>query len=155
MQQKCINRLNLIKILSHRTWKLIQKTLLSVYRSLVGSVLDYNFFILPFLSDTNIKKIQAIQNKAVRSIFKLRLDPDTQQPHNTAFLNTLSNLPSVSDRMLVLKNNYIAQAQANNNPLICPLIKNYKRNTSTIDKNGSPKLLTGAKLDLRDITNHY
>jgi len=49
IQDKCLSRLNLIKILSHRTWKLGKNTLINIYRSLVGSVIDYNFFIFPLV----------------------------------------------------------------------------------------------------------
>ena len=40
VRTKCISRLNLIKIIYHTSWKLSKKTLISVYRSLIGSVLD-------------------------------------------------------------------------------------------------------------------
>jgi hypothetical protein len=54
VQDKCLSRLNLIKILSHRTLKLGEKTLINSYRYLIGSVMDYNFFILPFVSVQNL-----------------------------------------------------------------------------------------------------
>jgi len=41
-------RLNIIKILSHKRWKLTKETLKSLYRSLIG--FDLNFFDLAVFS---------------------------------------------------------------------------------------------------------
>ena len=129
--------MNLIKIISHTSWKLSQKTLISVYRSLIGSVLDYKFFISTSISKTNENNLQIIQNKAVRCIYKLYYD----KIRNTTveILNNRSGLGSVSDRFEKLKLDYINQAQLNQNPLISQLISEYYRFRSAIDKEGLKK----------------
>ncbi|RMZ97436.1 RNA-directed DNA polymerase from mobile element jockey-like [Brachionus plicatilis] len=68
LKERCNSRLNLIKILSYKNWRLHHRTLGNLYKSLIGSILDYNFPCLNSLSDTDIKKLQTIQNSAVRSI---------------------------------------------------------------------------------------
>ena len=40
IKEKCMNRLNIIKILSHKRWKLSKDTLTSLYCSLIGSVIE-------------------------------------------------------------------------------------------------------------------
>ncbi|RNA37981.1 hypothetical protein BpHYR1_045785, partial [Brachionus plicatilis] len=57
-----------ILILSNKKWGLNQNTLGNLYKSLVGSILDYSFPCLNSFSENNIKKLQAVQNTAVRSI---------------------------------------------------------------------------------------
>ena len=52
LRAKCIKRLNLLKILAHRSWQLNRATLISIYKSLIGSVLDYSSFMLPALSSS-------------------------------------------------------------------------------------------------------
>ncbi|RMZ96689.1 hypothetical protein BpHYR1_013479, partial [Brachionus plicatilis] len=56
-------------ILSNKKWSLNQNTLRNLYKSLVGSILDYSFPCLNSFSENNIKKLQAIQNTAVRSSY--------------------------------------------------------------------------------------
>ena len=58
---KCNNRLNIIKILSHKSWKLETNTLKAIYYSLIRSIIDYNSIIYPLLSNSNKNKINAIQ----------------------------------------------------------------------------------------------
>jgi hypothetical protein len=58
---KCNNRLNIIKILSHKSWKLETNTLKAIYYSLIISIIDYNSIIYPLLSNSNKNKINAIQ----------------------------------------------------------------------------------------------
>ena len=50
IKEKCMNRLNIIKILSHKRWKLNTDTLTSLYRSLIGSIIENSFFIISEIS---------------------------------------------------------------------------------------------------------
>ena len=146
IQDKCLSRLNLIKILSHRTWKLGKNTLINIYRSLVGSVIDYNFFILPFVSSQNLNRLQSIQNKALRCILKLPFNQETGRHYSTESLNNLSGLGSISARLTELKKEYLKAALNKQNPLICPLIEEYLSSRSEIEKEGSsPSILTGVE----------
>ncbi len=56
---KSASRLNIIRILSHKYWKLEKKTLISI---IIGSVLDYSSFISSGLSDELTGALQAVQN---------------------------------------------------------------------------------------------
>ncbi|RNA09716.1 RNA-directed DNA polymerase from mobile element jockey-like [Brachionus plicatilis] len=60
IKERCNKRLNIIKILSDKKWGLNQNTLGNLYKSLVGSTLDYSFPCLNSFSENNIKKLQAI-----------------------------------------------------------------------------------------------
>ena len=50
IKSKAQGRVNIIKILSHKKWKLSCNTLISMYKSLVRSIIEYSDFILPFLA---------------------------------------------------------------------------------------------------------
>jgi hypothetical protein len=65
--------------------------------------MDYNFFILPFVSVQNLNKLQAIQNKAIRCIFILTFNKDTAKHTSTETLNNLSGLGSIASRLTELK----------------------------------------------------
>ena len=130
----------------HRTWKLGKNTLINIYRSLVGSVIDYNFFILPFVSSQNLNRLQSIQNKALRCILKLPFNQETGRHYSTESLNNLSGLGSISARLTELKKEYLKAALNKQNPLICPLIEEYLSSRSEIEKEGSsPSILTGVE----------
>jgi hypothetical protein len=108
--------------------------------------MDYNFFILPFVSVQNLNKLQAIQNKAIRCIFRLTFNKDTGKHTSTETLNNLSGLGSIASRLTELKKNYLKQAQETQNPLICPLIEEYISSRSEIEREGSsPSILTGVE----------
>ncbi|RNA08922.1 hypothetical protein BpHYR1_026825 [Brachionus plicatilis] len=49
-------------------------------------LLDYSFPCLNSLSETNVKRLEAIQNSAVRSILKLRYDTPSNILHNKAYI---------------------------------------------------------------------
>ena len=121
LKAKCLQRLNIIKILSHRSWKLNYKTLVSVYNSLLGSVIDYSAFMYPVLSESARKSIQAIQNGAVRLIFHR-----SKTEHlSTETLCNLSNLITVETRMEALNARYFSKAISNRNPLVIEMIEDY------------------------------
>ncbi|RNA12135.1 RNA-directed DNA polymerase from mobile element jockey-like, partial [Brachionus plicatilis] len=55
VKTKCMNRLNIIKILSSKNWKLNHNTLASLYKALIGSILDYNFPCLNSFSESGLQ----------------------------------------------------------------------------------------------------
>ncbi|RMZ94361.1 RNA-directed DNA polymerase from mobile element jockey-like, partial [Brachionus plicatilis] len=84
IKERCNKRLNIIKILSNKKWGLNQNKG-NLYKSLVGSILDYSFPCLNSFSENNTRKLQAIQNTAVRSILKLKYDTPSNIVHHEAF----------------------------------------------------------------------
>ena len=125
VKNKCINRLNIIKILSGKSWKLDSSTLASLYKSLIGSIIDYNFPCLNSFSDTSMNKIQVIQNTATRSI--LRLSYDT--PSKTLFHEAEKKLKisKVDNRLHDLLERYVSNSLTNQVPLTTRLVKEYLR----------------------------
>ena len=119
--KKCSSRLNIIKILSHRSWHLSHKTLISMYNCLIRSVFDYTFFNVNSLAEGTFNKLQVMQNCALRSIFK-----NWERGGVTEILHAQANLPKVEERMLVLGNQYLKKCEIRQNPLICPLIDEFK-----------------------------
>ena len=53
---KCNQRLNIIKILSHKNWQLKRETLVNIYRSLVLSMIEYYSYAYYTLSQTEPTK---------------------------------------------------------------------------------------------------
>jgi hypothetical protein len=120
IKKKCINRLNVIKILSNKSKKLTTKTLTTIYLSLIRSIIDYSSILLPSLSNSLTKTIQVIQNTAMKCIFKLNYLTSTEE------VTRISGLPSISERTKLLNERYLTNCIKFGNPLIIDLIKQYK-----------------------------
>ena len=74
IRSRALSRLDIIKIFSNKSWHLSKRTLVNIYRALIGSVFDYFFFTFECISETSVGLVQRIQNRAVRCIYKLRWD---------------------------------------------------------------------------------
>lgn len=119
LRNKCNKRLNIIKILSHKSWKLTQKSLITIYYALVRSIIDYASTIFPLLSDTNKKSISSIQYHALRFIMKMPI-----KTSHTLLLN-LTNVSTIEERINQLNTRYIEKAFLNENELIIDICKSY------------------------------
>ncbi|RNA29799.1 hypothetical protein BpHYR1_020270 [Brachionus plicatilis] len=73
---------------------------------------------------TNIKKIQVIQNSAVRSILKLKYDTLSNIMHHETF-NKL-NLLTVSNRLFELSERYVRAGLSHSIPLVVRLVEEYR-----------------------------
>ena len=118
--KKSRSRLNIVKILSHKSWHLSERVLLSIYKCLVRSIFDYHFFNTNSLSENNLKKIQTIQNCALMSIYK-----NWERGGQMNLLHQLAKLPRMQERMFNLGNNYFKKSINYKNPLIVALIKEF------------------------------
>ena len=127
IKAKCNDRLNIIKILSHSKWKLTKETLLSLYRSLVGSIIEYSFFAISEISITNLNYLQSIQNQTIRLIFKKNLETSSEELHK------MSKLKTVSERYNELNLRYM-QKSSQTNPLMSQLIQEYTESINSIIK---------------------
>jgi len=139
VKDKCMKRLNIIKILSHRSWKLNEKTLTNIYKALIGSIIDYNFFFNSCLSETNMHTLQVIQNKALRAIYRRPFDCKEE------ILCNLSGMKSIKSRLEELKYNYLNKAIINN-PFVTQLFDEFLALESSIlkknNKNNQTKILS-------------
>ena len=112
-------RLNIIRILSHKSWSLDKKTLIQVYNTLIRSLFDYSCIFSSMLSKTSLNKIQVIQNNALRSILKKNTMISINELHSTANINT------IDERLKHLSKKYIEKNLANNNPIISSTIDEF------------------------------
>ena len=121
LKKTCIQRLNIMKILSHKSWLLNEKTLIQIYNVLIRSIIDYSAILSPIISATNLNTLQIIQNNALRIIFKKPLITRT----TINWLHDRANLIRIEVRMINLRKRYIFKAIDNKNPLIVELIEDY------------------------------
>jgi len=70
LKSVCQERMNILKIISHRSWKLDTKTLVNTYKLLIRSVIDYSLYLYDILSETNKQYLQKIQNRCLRIVLR-------------------------------------------------------------------------------------
>jgi hypothetical protein len=109
---KCEKRVNIVKILSQRKYKLNKATLVGIYCSLIRSLFDYNSIMEPNLCNSTMERIESFQIKTLRLI--LRCGPE---PGNNEVL-AMCGLTRIRDRMQELNRNYLQKAILMNNPLV-------------------------------------
>ena len=121
IKRSCNHRLNVMKTLSHKSWNIDIKTQLQLYKSLVRSLIDYSLFMFPILSNKNKRRLQYIQDSALRIIYKKNFEFDINTLHQWSDLETLEN------RAINLLRKYFDQGKMNQNPLIAELLNNFEK----------------------------
>ena len=121
LKKQGYKRLNIIKVLSHKQWKIYQSTLIQIYKTMVRSLFDYSLFIYPLLSRKHKRSLQSIQDCALRIIYKKKYDYDTTSLHS------LADLDSFDSRSKKLISNYFSSVSANLNPLIDDLLIDFEK----------------------------
>jgi len=119
IKKRVLSRLNILKIISQRSWSLDKSTLTQIYNSLIRSVLDYSFFTIKSISNTNMRTFKSVQNNAIRLIHRLPRDTHTKD------LLEISGLKSLENRFSDLGRSYIKSCIDNANPLMMDLFKEY------------------------------
>ena len=126
VRQKATNRLSILKILGHSTWKLNKDTLKKVYYSLILSLMDYVAPIFNCFDIKAMKEFQTIQNLSLRSIHKKWYEHKTGRQLNTLELHKLANERPIKERMDFLAKKYFVDAINNKNPLVLTIMHEYK-----------------------------
>jgi len=118
-------RLNIIKIYSHKSLNLSHETLKGINNALIGSLFVYFFFSVDRIAETNIDRPQKVQNRAIRSIYRLEWTSPTDLIHS------MSNLLPVKERLIEYGKKHIPKAVGNNSN-VCLLLVEYLDSISSI-----------------------
>jgi hypothetical protein len=80
IKEKTKNRLNILRILSFKKrWMINVNVLINIYKSLIRSIIDYSAFLVSFASDSQLERLERIQNEALRIIFKVKKSDHIEQ----------------------------------------------------------------------------
>ncbi|CAF0821630.1 unnamed protein product [Brachionus calyciflorus] len=119
VKSQFFNPLNCIKILSNKKWKINLNTLKCVYLALIRSKIDYSSPIISVISENKIRKLESIQNCALRAIFRQPFNQSTNELYNIA------KITSIQTRLSQLNFKFLDKAILFENPLIECLIDEY------------------------------
>ena len=119
LKDACIRRLNILKILSNKSWGLTIQTLTQLYTSLIRSLLEYSSIIYPRFSYTNFENLEKLQCRCLKVIYK------KSKYESNRFILDLSTIETLKERFDYLNLNYINKSLINNNELLIDLYKEY------------------------------
>ena len=120
LTNRCEERIKLVKVLSNPSWALNTKTLLSIYKLLVRSLIEYSSILFDVTKKSNTKKLQIVQNDALRIILKLKKEDGNQRLYDE------SKIESIEQRMNKLNTRYLCKAINYENEMIKNLISEYE-----------------------------
>ena len=123
VKDKVKERINVLKVLSYdKSWSLNVKFLLSIYKVLIRSVMDYANVITAACNEKVVKELEVLQNDALRVIFKKSILDHV--PVQT--LLDWAELETIKSRHESLLTAYYEKCLVSNNPLIKELFEKYK-----------------------------
>ena len=91
IKAKCHKRLNIIKILKHKSWRLKPETLKNFYYALIRSIVDYASTIFDIICETKKKELRAIQYHALRISYNKPLKVSHKEQFEISKVKTIDN----------------------------------------------------------------
>ena len=125
LKEACLKRINVLKVLSNKSWGISTKTLMQIYNSLIRSLMEYSGIIYPLFSFSNLELLERIQFKCLKIINR-----KSKYASNIEIKN-LDGFVSIEDRFDELNLRYIRNSLSNNNELIIDLLSDYQRYSSS------------------------
>ena len=119
MTAACIKRLNVLKVLANKKWGLSIKTLTSIYKSLIRSLLEYSSIIYPCFSISNLELLEKIQFRCLKIIH----GKSKYESNDT--IRVSQGYEQLEKRFDSLNINYIKKSMINKNPIIEDLYEGY------------------------------
>lgn len=147
IENTCLKRLNILKILSNRRWKVRKEILVKIFVLLIRSIIDYSSLILSSLCKTRLLKLQRIQNSAIRTIFHLSRRTSVNELHRVARLET------IEARLKRLNRTYVVRGLAFKNPIVIDLVKEFLNFSAARDIAVATPLCSFEKEELRLLLN--
>ena len=118
----CVDRINILKIIRHKSWHLSTTTLTRIYCVLIRSIMEYSALLLPVIKKSAFNSLQLIQNKCMRLILKVTLLDGIPNDR----LHKMTKLEPLDKRFDELASRYVSNAIKTENPLIKQLITEFK-----------------------------
>ena len=133
--------LNIMKVVTNRKWGADTITLMKLYRAIIRSKLDYGAIMYDTGSRTNLKKIEAVQNQALRiALGAYRTTP-------VMSLRVEANEPALRDRRMELSLNFRGRILSQTDH---PLLETLERKVSNriTEMHPRKKNTTGGRLEI-------
>ncbi|KAI5738982.1 hypothetical protein M8J77_013456 [Diaphorina citri] len=108
LKKSCYNRTRILKTLSKKAWGSNRKMLISLYKTLIRSKLDYGSIVYNSATSKTLQMLDPVQNQC------LRLATGAFRSSPTASLEAETSEPNLKIRRSILTCNYIAKVMHHN-----------------------------------------
>ena len=112
--------MNILKVVSQKSWHLDNQTQTQIYKSLVRSLIEYSAILFDTLNAKLKNMLNSIQYNALCIIY------NKDKSFGNSNLLNLAKIETIGERMNKLKNSFVNDALTSQNPLIEELVKDYK-----------------------------
>ena len=119
IKTKCYKRLNIIKILKHKSWRLKPDTLKNIYFSLIRSIIDYASTIFNIICESKKTELRSIQYHALKIAYNKQLKCSHKE------LLQIASVTTIDERCKELNENYFEKSFLYDNELTNETITNY------------------------------
>ena len=127
LKDACVKRMNILKVLSNKSWGLSIETMTTIYNSLIRSLMEYSSIIYPALSKTNMNVLERIQLRCFKIIHR------KSKYESNESIKSLPGYESVADRFDKLNLRYLKNKFAYKTEIIVDLFKDYKEYSESRD----------------------
>ena len=118
IKERTERRINLLRCIRGKSWGASSKLILTTYKTLIRSIIDYAPFLTLILANSNYMILERIQRKAVRTAVNWPIKTSTQTIYEQI------NFEDIKTRAIKLTDDYINNAMLKNK-LIIEFINRY------------------------------
>ena len=122
MIRRCRQRLNMLRSIKGKKWGVSSFIILTSYKVLIRSIIDYSSLTIPLLSPTNVNRLEIVQRNAIRIAHRC--------PWTVPFSELLetSKLVTIYERSICQIDKYLKRSIKINNISVKKDIENYVQN---------------------------
>lgn len=120
--RRCRQRLNMLRSIKGKKWGVSSFIILTSYKVLIRSIIDYSSLTIPLLSPTNVNQLEVVQRNAIRIAYRFPLSVSFDQ------LMVTSKLPCILERSICQIDKYLKKSMKYNNIPVKKNIQNYVQN---------------------------
>lgn len=148
---KCEKGINFLKSITKTWWGANPNTLLLFYQAYIRSIIDYGSILYGSASDSNLKRIDTVQNKALR----ICIGAMKSTPLVPLHVETLE--PPLQLRRQYLSEKFILKAEAKNLPIVSKIhhLDIFDLTNKYWSKKNSPPLCNGLREVRKDMDNIF
>ena len=125
VKKTCNSRMNILRVLVHKSWHMKEKILVQLYKSLIRSHIEYMGLNFHCLKPSLKNELQSIQNNSLRAIFKKDRETSGKE------LQELAKVDSIRKRMIFLNDKYLHKSECIPNPIISDMIEEHLNEIET------------------------
>ena len=141
--RRCRQRLNMLRSIKGKDWGVSSFIILTSYKVLIRSIIDYSSLTIPLLSPANLNKLEIVQRYAIRIAYRYPLTIPFKQLLDT------SKLSCILERSIRQIDTYLQKSKKINNIPVNTVIQTFVQNIDLYE-GGTANMKTKTRSTLLD-----